>query len=200
MRVTGASSPCGHSCRPKLTLGGSVDHGLGDGAGHVDPAGALRVRPRCPAFGLAEPISAALSSAGVQVGCCWARIAAAPATCGAAIDVPDERQVRLARASPRKPSLLLAATMSTPGAVMSGLSAASPTRGPRLEKSARLSDLSTAPTVSAASALPGEPTVSSAPSLPAETTNSAPNSCGELLDGGLDRVLLRACRRRRGSC
>jgi hypothetical protein len=56
------------------------------------------------------------------------------------------------------------------------LSAASPARGPRLENGASASLSSIAPTVSAASALPGEPTVRSAPALPAETTNSAPNS------------------------
>ena len=67
-----------------------------------------------------------------------------------------------------------AAMMSTPGAVISGLRPASPSRGPRLEKSARPSLRSTAPTVSADAAAPGVPTVSSWPSLPAATTNSVP--------------------------
>ncbi len=70
-----------------------------------------------------------------------------------------------------------AAVMATPGAVRSGLTPLSPTRGPRLEKSASRSDLSTAPTVSAASALPGDSTVCSpSPSLPAATTKSVPVS------------------------
>ena len=67
-----------------------------------------------------------------------------------------------------------AATMSTPGAVISGLRPRSPRRGPRLEKSASWSSRSTAPTVSALGAAPGVPTVESAPSLPAAMTKSAP--------------------------
>ena len=67
-----------------------------------------------------------------------------------------------------------AAGISTPGAVTSGFIAPSPRRGPRLEKYASLSLPSTAPTVSASDAAPGEPTVSSAPALPAAITNSAP--------------------------
>ena len=70
---------------------------------------------------------------------------------------------------------LFAATICTPGAVRSGLSAPS-MRGPRLEKSASSSDLSTAPTVRAESALPGELIDRSAKSLPAAMTNSTPNS------------------------
>ncbi len=69
-----------------------------------------------------------------------------------------------------------AATMPTPGAVISGLRPLSPRRGPRLENSARLSARSTAPTVSAAAAAPGAPTVRAAPELPAATTKSAPVS------------------------
>ena len=102
-------------------------------------------------------MSAALSCAGVQSGCSPARIAAEPATCGVAIEVPDS-DMYMSPGVPRKPSLLRAAVMSTPGAVMSGLRAESPMRGPRLEKSANCSCLVTAPTVSASSALPGEPT------------------------------------------
>lgn len=65
--------------------------------------------------------------------------------------------------------------MPTPGAVMSGLTAESPLRGPRLENPASRPRPSTAPTASAASALAGEPTVAAAgPSLPAATTNSVP--------------------------
>src|SRR5262245_21836483 len=104
---------------------------------------------------LAEAISAALSTPGAQSGCSWARIAADPAMCGVAIEVPDS-VVYASPGSPRNPSLLFAAVMSTPGAVISGLTAPSPDRGPRLENSASWSLLSTAPTASAASAVAGE--------------------------------------------
>lgn len=67
--------------------------------------------------------------------------------------------------------------MSTPGAVISGLSPSSTKRGPRLEKSASWSLRSTAPTVRAASAAPGVPTVKlSGPLLPAAMTKRAPVS------------------------
>lgn len=69
--------------------------------------------------------------------------------------------------------------MSTPGATISGL-ALFPT-GPRLENSASRSRASTAPTVSAASAVPGEPTDANVPSLPAATTNSVPCSAVRLV-------------------
>ncbi len=74
-----------------------------------------------------------------------------------------------------RPSACRAATMSTPGAVMSGLMTPPPSRGPLLEKSAILLSRSTAPTVNAASALPGDPTVrASGPELPAAITNNVP--------------------------
>src|SRR5688572_30334283 len=98
---------------------------------------------------------AALSRAPSQSGWSWARIAAAPATWGVAIDVPE-----LAWYESGPPGselwLLRAAVMSTPGAVMSGLRAEFSTTGPRLDRSARASALSTAPTVSADGALPGD--------------------------------------------
>jgi hypothetical protein len=76
---------------------------------------------------------------------------------------------------PILPVLALAATMSTPGAVRSGLTAPSATLGPLLENVASESSRCAAPTVSAASAVPGESTVPAlAPELPAETTNSVP--------------------------
>ncbi len=91
-----------------------------------------------------------------------------------AIDVPDSEAYLSPTGSPISPCAARAATISTPGAVMSGLIAPSPTRGPRLEKSASASSRSTAPTASAASAVPGEPTEPSAPSLPAAITKSVP--------------------------
>ncbi len=71
--------------------------------------------------------------------------------------------------------------MSTPGAVTSGLRAPS-MPGPRLEKSASTSLSSTAPTVRAAAALPGEPMVCSpkSPSLPAAMANRTPFSSESL--------------------
>ena len=74
---------------------------------------------------------------------------------------------------------------------MSGLSASSFMRGPALEKSASWSELSTAPTVSAASAAPGAPMVDgSGPLLPAAMTKSAPVSARQLVDGLAQRVVL----------
>lgn len=68
-----------------------------------------------------------------------------------------------------------AAVMATPGAAMSGLAAPSPIRGPRLENVAIASFLSTAATVSASSAEPGETTFfATKPELPAATTNRVP--------------------------
>nr|WP_163571746.1 hypothetical protein [Fodinicola feengrottensis] len=67
-----------------------------------------------------------------------------------------------------------AATMSTPGATTSGFTVA-PRPGPRLENSAIWSWLSTAPTVSASSASPGDPMVARVgPLFPAAITKSAP--------------------------
>ena len=89
-----------------------------------------------------------------------------------AIEVP-----LMVRYSPEPPSVMScerAAVMSTPGATRSGLRAPVPVRGPVLEKLARLSCLSTAPTVSAEAAAPGVEIVSG-PALPAAITKSAPD-------------------------
>ena len=71
-------------------------------------------------MGLAVPISTALIRAGVQLGQRWAMIAAAPATCGVAMEVPVRRVYHWPTGSPRVVPAARAATMSTPGAVMSG--------------------------------------------------------------------------------
>lgn len=129
---------------------------------------------------MAEPVRAALMWAPVQVGFFCLRIAAAPATCGVAIDVPF-RLWYPGGFCPATPAAA-AAVIDTPGAVMSGLTALSPVRGPTLEKSAIRSSSSTAPTVRAASALPGEATVPrSGPLLPAAIANSTPFSAETLL-------------------
>jgi hypothetical protein len=86
--LLGLSSRCGHLARPKLTPAGS-----GSTVCRIALARSTRPAPcwNTPslAFGNAEAISAARSCGARQVGCCCARIAAAPATCGAAIDVPE---------------------------------------------------------------------------------------------------------------
>ncbi len=100
-----------------------------------------------------------MKSAAFQSGCCWASSATAPVTCGVAIEVPDAVTYEAPTGSPRVVPAARAAVMSWPGATMSGLTAKSPIRGPRLEKSLRASCLVVLPTVSAESAMPGEPTV-----------------------------------------
>ena len=82
-------------------------------------------------------MSADLTAAGDQVGCSWARRAAAPATCGAAMDVPLKiSKVSPGRAAPTGVGVS-AARMSTPGAVMSGLGmSGTGDWGPREEKEA----------------------------------------------------------------
>jgi hypothetical protein len=103
------------------------------------------------------------------------RIAAAPATCGVAIEVPDSIVYESSTGVPSDVPAARAAMMSTPGAVMSGLIAKSPVRGPRPENPARTSDLSTAPTVSAWLAAPGLVTVSRPdPKFPAAIVKSTP--------------------------
>jgi hypothetical protein len=100
-------------------------------------------------------------------------MAAAPVTCGAAIEVPDCRVY--APAGPRAGSFESperAATMFTPGATRSGLSPSSPARGPRLDNPATWSPVVPAPTASAASAEAGEDT--RPPSLPPAITNNVP--------------------------
>lgn len=85
--VTGLSSVCGHCWVPKLSDPGSAI---------TDCLMALStwMRPE-PCWNgvylppLAEPVSAPFSSAYVQSGCCCLRIAAAPATCGVAMEVPS---------------------------------------------------------------------------------------------------------------
>lgn len=68
-----------------------------------------------PLSGSAVPTSEALIPAGVRPGCSWRSRAAAPATCGAAIDVPDMRY------SPGPYSALdIVERISTPGATRSG--------------------------------------------------------------------------------
>ena len=74
----------------------------------------------------AEETRADLSCSPVSSGWAPLRIAAAPATCGVAMEVPF-----IETYEPSPPDCCeRAATMPTPGAVRSGLIAWSPTRGP----------------------------------------------------------------------
>ena len=83
---------------------------------------------RCaPSSGFAVPTSADFTSSGGSPGCSWRSSAAAPATCGAAIEVPDIRY------SPGAYSAFgTVERISTPGATRSGLSPSAAT-GPREE-------------------------------------------------------------------
>ena len=108
-----------------------------------------------------------------QVGCCCLSIAASPATCGVAIDVPLIVVYASSTIGPSSVPAARAAVTSTPGATTSGLIAPLRKRGPRLENPAITLSMSTAPTVRAASAAPGEVTVEGPllPLLPAAMTN-----------------------------
>src|SRR2546423_1163698 len=82
--------------------------------------------------------------------------------------------------------------MFTPGATISGFPRPAPTGGPALEKPAIRSCLSTAPTVSALVAVPGELTPMRVPLLPAATTKSVPvcavNAFSSSLTGSVPSV------------
>ncbi len=176
-RVTGASSEWGHACVPRLTETGSETT-----VWSIARPTARRPAPCWNTVGeppSADPVRTALSCAPVQPGFFCLRIAAAPATCGVAIEVPS-LVVYPGGFCPPVPAAAAAVT-ATPGAVRSGLTAPSPIRGPALENSAIRSSSSTAPTVSAASALPGEATVPrSGPLLPEATANRTPFSAETL--------------------
>src|SRR5262249_58203305 len=100
--------------------------------------------------GLAVVMSADFTSIGDQVGCADMSSAATPAMCGVAIDVPDSLSHRL----PAWFSGETAATMLTPGAMMSGLPRSPPLNrdGPADEK----------PATTGASTLTGTPAPSEA--------------------------------------
>ncbi len=129
-----------------------------------------------PSNGWAEAISAARKSGAVQSGFACASRATAPATCGEAIDVPSAEVWCSSTGDPIEVPAARAETIAVPGAAISGFTARSPTRGPRLEKSLSSSDFVTLPTASAASAAAGLLTLSYAPKFPAAMTNSVPVS------------------------
>ena len=111
--------------------------------------------------------SADFTCSGVHSGCSSSSSAAAPATCGVAMLVPERRSKAPSGAAERT---------STPGAARSGLRASPSGVGPPAEKEA-MSRSSDAATVIARAAVPGEPTEpppSSRKSLPAATTETTP--------------------------
>ena len=133
------------------------------------------------------PVVALLTSAsrtccGVAVGVALSRSAAAPATCGDAIDVPLIVFVAVSLLSQ-------ALVMPEPGAKMSR-------HVPKFENDERLSVFVVAPTVIALAARAGETLQAFWFSLPAATANVTPDAIA-LLDR---RCRARWRRRRRGSC
>jgi hypothetical protein len=96
-----------------------------------------------------------LTSSGVSLGRCSSSMAAAPATCGAACDVPLSWRVEVAPSMP-------ADTIDSPGAHMS-------TQLPKLEKDERRSPRPTEPTVMAVLTAPGDISHASGPSHPSIT-------------------------------
>src|SRR5690606_16161715 len=166
------SPSCGHAKVPNETDGVAVTS--------CASAPGIVIRPapsdQTPApVGSADAMSAALSAGPSSSGRACLSTAAAPATCGVAMEVPSRAVCRSSTTSPSPVPAARAATMPAPGATTSGLSCAS-APPPRLEYQVTVSSSSTAPTVSADAAMPGELTQPSprSPSLPAATTNSVP--------------------------
>lgn len=78
---------CGHCCTPKLTETGSATT-----VWAMARSTAIRPEPcwnGLYAPGFVDAVSAPFSSLYDQSGCCCLSNAAAPATCGVAIDVPE---------------------------------------------------------------------------------------------------------------
>ncbi len=110
---------------------------------------------------MAPAVSAAPTSAGVASGLACKNSAAAPATCGLAIDVPARTAVAVSLAFD-------ADRMSSPGANTS-------TQVPKLEKKERSSVSGPlAATVIASAVRPGEPKHASVLSLPAASAKVTP--------------------------
>ena len=135
-------------------------------SGWRSPASAYSKRFGVPAprplstSAVARPVRASATAAGVAPGWRPSTSAAAPATCGVAIEVPLSVAVALSLPAP-------AEGMFTPGARRS-------TQAPSLENAARASVGPVAPTVRAAGAAAGEYWQASAWSLPAATTTVRP--------------------------
>jgi hypothetical protein len=113
-------------------------------------------------FGVAEVVSAVATDAGVSEGVVESNSAAAPATCGDAIDVPEMLLVA-------DVLVLQADVMLEPGAKMSR-------QLPKFEYDARASVLVVAPTVSAVATRAGDDVQASTFELPAATTTVTPSA------------------------
>ena len=113
-------------------------------------------------FGVAAAIIAKVTSAGVYDGYDCKILAATPATCGDAIDVPDMIAVGLFAEIP-------AEVIETPGAITS-------THFPRLLKLAKVSVRSLAATVIAFGTRAGEDLHASCFEFPAATTTVTPSA------------------------
>jgi hypothetical protein len=126
--------------------------------------------------GRAVDASADFVCATVQVGWRWPSKAAAPATCGAAMLVPEKVSHVPSRAGTEE-------RMPTPGAVTSGLRRSETGVGPDDEKLAIRPATDEAATAIARSAVAGELTVprpNAWNSLPAETTGTTPAAAAPL--------------------
>src|SRR5688500_4360655 len=143
---------------------GSSDTGAGDGAA----ASVLSSRFGVPAPGAAMTSvlvwasSFAETSAGLSAGFADSRSAAAPATCGAAMEVPLMVAFAVVELMP-------ADAMPAPGAYRS-------TQGPKLEKEACRSEESLAATVKTSGTRAGELSQASTMELPAATATETPSA------------------------
>ena len=136
MTVLSPPKPSGDSWNPKLNADSraqplSVRNASPVAVTCVATACAASTRPtpprvsRWPATfsGSAVETTDAATCGAVQFGCACTDSAATPATCGAAIDVPERMDAPL-------PEPTAAEAIDTPGAATSGLMALSPERGP----------------------------------------------------------------------
>lgn len=170
--VTVRLATASDATRPKeMDVGVGRIAGVSAAATSTRPAPA-RVGPARPSpvvTDLAVTVRAALTCSGVQSGWRCRSSAAAPATCGAAMLVPEE--------SPHPPGR--DDRIDVPGATTSGLRRSEIGVGPAAEKLA-IAGVGVgvvAPTVIARAALPGdpsEPRPNSSKSLPAATTGTTP--------------------------
>ena len=161
-RVVGAVKTSGRSARARLTTPPPSRVAC------ASTERASSAKARSPVLASAD-----FTCAGVHAGWRWRRSATAPATCGAAMLVPDS-------ATKLRPGA--AETIATPGALTSGFSCSESGVGPLDENEAttfgapvRL--VETAPTVIASGVEPGdetEPRPKSSKSFPAATTGTTP--------------------------
>lgn len=128
----------------ELSVGAAGGGGGGGGAPTTEYKSLFGVPDGIPVMTLAVAllIKAVCTAAGVEVGLAWRYRAAAPATCGADIEVPEMVLVAVF-------VVFQADVMFTPGAEIS-------TRDPKLEKEAHPSLIAVAPTVMASATSAGD--------------------------------------------